>query len=315
MRILFAGTPPLAVPSLEKLAHGPGVLAVLTAPDAPAGRGRSPCPSAVKLAALTLGIPVLTPSSLDETAVADVKALAPDLLVVVAYGKIFRKNFLDLFPSGGINLHPSLLPLYRGPSPISAAILAGDRDTGVTIQKLARRFDTGDILAQLRVPLDGSETTGFLTDSLALKGAELLGSVVGDIAAGRSLTATPQEESRASYCRLVAKDDGLVDWAEPAALIERKVRAYDPWPRARTTLRGDSLLLLKTSVHPDTLVPAARAPAYGEVLAADEENGILVQTGQGVLRIERLQLQFKKPLGWRSFLHGHPDLQDIRLGN
>ncbi|HTP58355.1 MAG TPA: methionyl-tRNA formyltransferase, partial [Spirochaetia bacterium] len=155
MRILFAGTPPLAVPSLEKLAQDLEVSAVLTAPDSPSGRGRTPCPSAVKQAALTLGIPALTPEKLDQEAIASVKALAPDLLVVVAYGKIFRRSFLDLFPRGGINVHPSLLPLYRGPSPISAAILAGDAETGVTVQKLAMKFDTGDILSQARVPLDG----------------------------------------------------------------------------------------------------------------------------------------------------------------
>ncbi len=315
MRILFAGTPPIAVPSLEKLARQVGVLAVLTAPDAPAGRGRSPCPSAVKQKALALGLPVLTPLSLDQAVQAEVRALGPDLLVVVAYGKIFRKNFLDLFPSGGINLHPSLLPLHRGPSPITAAILAGDRETGVTVQKLAMRFDTGDILAQVSVPLTGSETTGSLTGSLAEVGADLLSSVVEKMAAGHALTGTAQEEFRATYCRLVAKEDGLVDWTEQASLIERKVRAYDPWPRARTLLAGESLLLLKTSVHPDTLVPAARAPAPGVVLAADGENGILVQTGQGILKVERLQLQFKKPLDWRSFLHGHPDLPGIRLGN
>ncbi len=315
MRILFAGTPPMAVPSLENLARELRVVAALTAPDQPVGRGRTPCPSAVKEAALGLRVPVLTPASLDAAAIEAVKELAPDLLVVVAYGKIFKKKFLDLFPRGGINLHPSLLPLYRGPSPITAAILAGDGETGVTVQKLAMRFDTGDTLAQVRVPLHGNETTGSLTDALSRIGADLLLKVTGDIADGHPPAAGPQDESRASYCRLVSKQDGLLDWNAPASLIERKVRAYDPWPRARTTLNGSSLLLLKTVVHPGTLVRAAGAPVPGEVLAADEENGILVQTGQGVLRIERLQLHFKKPLDWQSFLHGHPDLPGVRLGN
>jgi len=314
MRILFAGTPPMAVPSLEKLARELGVAGALTAPDQPVGRGHVLCPSAVKQAALGLGVPVLTPASLDESAIGAVKELTPDLLVVVAYGKIFKKKFLDLFPLGGINLHPSLLPLYRGPSPITAAILAGDNETGVTVQKLAMRFDTGDTLAQARVPLDGTETTGSLTDALSRAGADLLLKVTRDIADGHPPVAAPQDESRASYCGLVGKEDGLLDWNAPASLIERKVRAYDPWPRARTSLNGSSLLLLKTSVHPGTLSRAAGAPIPGEVLAADEEAGILVQTGQGVLRIERLQVQFKKPLDWRSFLHGHPDLPGVRLG-
>jgi methionyl-tRNA formyltransferase len=315
MRIIFAGTPPMAVPSLEKIARNPGVAAVLTAPDAPAGRNRTPYPSAVKQVAMALGIPVLTPAVLDETARETVRTLAPDLLVVVAYGKIFKKNFLDLFPRGGINVHPSVLPRHRGPSPITAAILAGDRETGVTVQKLAMRFDTGDILAQVRVPLDGTETTGSLTDSLSAVGAEQLSGVIADMEAGRPAAAAEQDESQASYCRLVRKEDGLISWAEPAAVIERKVRAYDPWPRTSTTLGGTSLLLLKSSVHPDTLPNAAHEPVPGDVVAANGEQGILVQTGQGILRIERLQLQFKKPMDWRSFLNGRPDLLGMRLGN
>ncbi len=314
MRILFAGTPPMAVRSLEKLAREAEVCAVLTAPDQPAGRGRAPCPSAVKQAALALGIPAFMPAALDQAAVNELGALSPEMLVVVAYGKIFRKSFLDIFPRGAINLHPSLLPRYRGPSPISAAILSGDTETGVTIQKIARRFDTGDILAQVRIPLDGSETTGALSASVAEAGAKLLSSVVADISAGRPPTPIPQAEDQASSCRLVRKEDGVVDGTEPAAVIERTVRAYDPWPRAQTTLEGSSLLLLKTSVHPGNLAGAAGAPVPGDVLAADEENGILVQTGQGILRIERLQLQFRKPLDWRSFLHGRPDLAGARLG-
>jgi methionyl-tRNA formyltransferase len=314
MRILFAGTPPMAVPSLEKLAQEMDVRGVLTAPDQPAGRGRSPCPSAVKQAALARQIPVLTPSSLDAAAVADVKSLSPEILVVVAYGKIFKKSFLDLFPRGGINLHPSLLPRFRGPSPITAAILAGDEETGVTVQEIAMRFDTGAILAQSRVALDGRETTGTLTAALAEIGASLLSSVVTTIAKSRPLEPIPQVEADASYCRLVRKEDGVVDWNEPASAIERKVRAFDPWPRARTSLRGASLLLLKTRLHPDRLANAAHVPVPGEVLAADDKNGILVETGHGILRIERLQLQFRKPLDWLPFLHGHPDLAGVRLG-
>lgn len=315
MRIIFAGTPPIAVPSLEKIARNAGVAAVLTAPDAPVGRSRSPRPSAVKQAAMALGVPVLTPAALDEAAREAVRSLAPDLLVVVAYGKIFKKSFLDLFPLGGMNVHPSLLPRYRGPSPLTAAILAGDAETGVTVQKLAMRFDTGDILAQVRVPLDGAETTGSLTDSLSRIGADLLSGVIADMEAGRPVAATAQDESQASYCRLVGKENGLIDWTEPAIMIERKVRAYDPWPRTSTTLGGTSLLLLKTSVHPETLAHAAHEPVPGDVVAADGENGILVQTGQGILRIERLQLQFKKPTDWRSFLNGRPNLLGMRLGN
>ncbi len=314
MRVLFAGTPPLAVPSLEKLAPAVDVCAVLTTPDEPAGRGRSPRPSAVKQAASALGVRVLQPESLDEAAMADVKALVPELLVVVAYGKIFKKAFLELFPRGGINLHPSLLPRFRGPSPVTAAILAGDKETGITVQRIARKFDSGDILSQVRVSLTGSETTGSLTETVAPLGAEILLSVVRDIAAGRAPAAVPQAEEDATYCSIVRKEDGVIDWQEPAAVIERKVRAYDPWPRARTTLRGASLLLLKCRAHPDTLHDAARTSAPGVVLAADRDRGILVRAGDGILEIERLQLQFRKPLDAPAFLLGQPDLCGARLG-
>ncbi len=311
MRILFAGSPFLAVPSLERIAREQQVVGVLTCCDRPAGRGGGLEPSPVKLSALALGLHLLQPARLDAAAIDEVKRLDPQLLVVAAFGRIFRKEFLDIFPGGGINLHPSLLPRHRGPSPISAAILEGDVETGVTVQKLALRFDTGDILAQRAVPLDGSETTGTLTASLAVTGAELLAEVLASAPAGQAPIGTPQDEERASYCRIVRKEDGRIDWAEPARLIERKVRAYDPWPRADTTWNGASLLLLKTAVYPGTFTDAGEP---GRVLASDKRHGLLVRTGDGVLAVERLQLQFKKPLDWRSFLNGHPDLVGARLG-
>ena len=150
MRVLFAGTPALAVPSLRVAAHAHDVVGVLTAPDKPAGRGRTTSPPPVAVAARDLALSLLQPAVLNADVIDSVRQLAPDILVVVAYGKIFRESFLSLFRLGGINLHPSLLPLYRGPTPITAAILNGDRETGVTIQRLALKFDTGDILAQSR---------------------------------------------------------------------------------------------------------------------------------------------------------------------
>ena len=311
MRVLFAGSPSLAVPSLERIAPEHEVVGVLTCCDQPAGRGGCLEPSPVKGRALALGLPLLQPARLDAAAIDEAKSLGADMLVVAAFGRIFRQEFLDIFPAGAINLHPSLLPRHRGPSPISAAILAGDGETGVTVQKIALRFDTGEILAQRAVPLDGTETTGTLSESLSRVGAELLSQVLAGAAAGRPLEGTVQDEERASYCRIVRKEDGIIDWAEPAALIERKVRAFDPWPRAVTTWKGASLLLLKTAVYPGTFTGAGEP---GAVLASDTRRGLLVRTGDGVLAIERLQLQFKKPLDWRAFLNGHPDLVGARLG-
>jgi len=313
MRILFAGSPSLAVPSLEKLARAHEVCAVLASPDNPAGRGRALRSPPVKEAAQGLGLRVLQPRKLDAAAEEEIRGLAPELLAVAAYGRIFRKSFLDIFPRGGINLHPSLLPRYRGPSPIAAAILAGDAESGVTVQRMALEFDTGDILAQERVSLRGEETAGSLTEQLARLGAELLAAVVAAEAEGRPVPARPQRAEEASYCHPLRAEDGAVDWAEPASLIERKVRAYDPWPRARTRLGPVSLLLLKTHVYPGTLDDAARA-APGDVVAADGTHGLLVRTGRGILAVERLQPQFKKPMDWRSFLNGRPDAVGARLG-
>jgi methionyl-tRNA formyltransferase len=314
MRILFAGTPALAVPSLEKLAHAHTLVGVLTSPDQPAGRGRACTPSPVKEAALALGLRVLQPARLDAAFLQEARDLAADTLAVAAYGKIFKPAFLGLFPQGGINLHPSLLPRFRGPSPISAAILAGDSETGVTVQKIALKFDTGDILAQRRHILRGDETTATLSETLAGVGAELLSQVLADIDAGKPPAPVSQREEEATYCHPLRKEDGAVDWREPAAVLERKVRAYDPWPRAATTFRGQTCLLLKSHLYPGTLPAGDAEAAPGTVLAADPAHGLLLATGAGILAVERLQLQFKKPTDWRSFLNGHPEIVGTRLG-
>jgi len=314
MRILFAGTPALAVPCLERIARAHDVAGVLTGRDRPAGRGRAPVSSPVKVKALSLGLRLFQPERLDTVFLDEVRALSADLLVVAAYGRIFRQLFLDIFPMGCINVHPSLLPRHRGPSPISAALLGGDHETGVTIQRIALKFDTGDILAQMRHLLNGEETTATLTDTLAGKGAELLASVVQGIAAGRPTVPIAQREEEASYCHPLRKEDGVVRWEEPAEIVERKVRAFDPWPRASTIHSGETLLLLKSHVYPDTLPAESAGTAPGTVLAADTKHGLLVGTGRGVLAVERLQLQFKKPLDWRPFLNGHPEIVGTRLG-
>jgi methionyl-tRNA formyltransferase len=313
MRVLFAGTPSLAVPSLQKIARC--AVGALTSPDQPSGRGRSCASSPVKEAALSLGLKLFQPPRLDAAFIEEVRALAPDLLVVAAYGKIFRRAFLEVFPLGGINLHPSLLPRFRGPSPVSAAILAGDPETGVTVQRIALKFDTGDILAQERYPLNGNETTSTLGEALAARGAGLVESIIARYEAGNPPTPIPQREEEASYCHPLRKEEGLVDWGEPADLIEKKIRAYDPWPRSSTTLAGELLLLLKSHVHPDTLGSETAPKAPGVILAADKAHGLLVQAGKGILAVERLQPRFKKAMDWRAFMNGHPEVIGQRLGS
>lgn len=317
MRVLFAGTPEIAVPSLDAVASRHEVAGVLTAPDREAGRGRKPEPPPVKLKAEALGLTVLQPERLDAAAREEVSRLHPEILVVVAYGRIFGPKFLSLFPTGGINLHPSLLPRWRGPSPIPAAILAGDGTTGITVQRLAERMDAGDILVQVQVPLSGTETTASLTRYAADRGAELVLEALSGLEHG-TLAGVPQNEADASYCRLITKADGVVRWEESAAAIERMIRAYDPWPRARTVWNGVGLSLLSGGVYTGGTVPRERdrpgSPVPGEVLGIDTREGILVQTGDGILAVRELQLQAKKALEWRAFLNGVRDFIGTVLG-
>jgi methionyl-tRNA formyltransferase len=310
MRVLFAGTPGIAVPSLRETARAHEVCAVLTGTDRPAGRGRTTGISEVKKAALSLGLRVLEADRIDAGVRDAVRELAPELLVVVAFGRIFRQSFLDLFPRGGVNVHPSLLPRHRGPSPITSAILCGDRETGVTVQRIALEVDAGEVYAQRRVGLDGAETTGSLTAMLAEVGAGLLAEVLASIEAG---TAAPVPQAGEVTCsRLTAKEEGTVDWKEPAAVIERKVRAYDPWPHASTTWEGRPLLLLQTRLTAGTVIPAPGA-VPGTVLGPSQD-GLAVQAGDGPLALVRLQAAFGRPMDWRSFLNGHPGIMGARLG-
>jgi methionyl-tRNA formyltransferase len=311
MRLLFAGSPELAVPSLEALARHHELCGVLTNPDRPTGRGREPAQTPVKRAGLSLGVHVLQPATFDTVLAERVRRLSPELLVVVAFGTILKPEFLSLFPRGGINLHASLLPRYRGPAPITAVILAGESETGLTVQTLAPRMDAGDILALRRVELTGEETTASLSRRLAGLGPGLLLETLAGLDAG-TITSQPQDEARASYCRLVRKEDGRVDWHSSAVHIERMIRAYDPWPRAFTTFHGSQLALLSGRVFPDE-IDCAEKPE-GLVLEADSGYGILVRTGRGVLCVDALQLQARKPLDWRSFLNGHRDLIGTILG-
>ncbi len=311
MRILFAGSPEFAVPSLVSLHEDHQITAVLTNPDKPAGRGKLPEATPVKAQALALGLPVLQPQSFDLPLLERVGALGAELLVVVAFGRILKKEFLDLFPRGGINVHASLLPRYRGPSPITAAILSGERETGVTVQKLAVKMDAGDILGVRILKLTGRETTGLLSDTLSCTGAELLTVTVKEIELGRS-NPVRQNEEEATYCRLVSKQDGRIDWTADVQTIERMIRAYNPWPRAYSFYNGRRLNLMSSGVYPESIDTSGKK--QGLVLATDNRYGILVNTGGGVLYVSGLQLQAKKALDWRSFLNGQKDFIGAQLG-
>ncbi len=318
MRIFFAGTPEYAVWPLQALAQNLTIIGVLTNPDKPVGRGKKLSPPPVKVKALELNIPVFQPQKLDQNFRDTVRSLEPDLLVVAAYSKIFRESFITLFPEGGINIHPSILPKYRGPSPVQAAILNGDGETGVTVQGLALKMDSGDILAQERVPLKGDETAPELLHESFQIGARLVVEVVHGMERGAP-EGVAQNEEQASYCHLLKKQDGLINWTDGADRIARMIRAYLPWPRAHTLFGDLDLFLLEGGVLPgnrigdgDTQLKGEHEP--GRVLGMDKEYGILIHTGRGILSVKRLQLKTKKVMDWRSFLNGVRDFIDTRLG-
>ena len=323
MRILFAGSPAIAVPALETLAALCGgeecfvLSGLLTNPDSSKGRGNKPpeptdCAAAMKK--IASNIPVLKPEKLDSAARDQVAALKPDLLVSFAYGKIFGPKFLGLFPCGGINIHPSLLPRYRGPTPLPAAIINQETETGITIQKLAAEMDSGDILIQETVPLNGRETTASLSEIMAEKAARLLPAVLRGIA-GKTLQAREQDHSAASYCFLIEKNDGIIDWNQSAAEIDARIRAYNPWPLSRT-MHGETELLIHAAEIGEegggSGKPLDCSP--GQVLGKDDKKGILIKTGDGILAVKMLQYRTKKVLEWKSFLNGTRNFIGTRLG-
>ncbi|HDQ13388.1 MAG TPA: methionyl-tRNA formyltransferase [Sediminispirochaeta sp.] len=310
MRVLFAGTPSIAVPALERLHRDHEVVAVLSNPDRPKGRGKRLEAPPVKQRALELGLPVLQYSSLKGEARREIAALNPELLAVFAYGKIFGPKFLSIFPWGGLNVHPSLLPRYRGSIPIVATIVNGDTVGGVTVQKIALDLDTGDIILQKEIPLEAHTTTPELEEQASVIGAELLSRAITELENGTA-RAVRQYEAEASYCRKLSKGDGRIYWGLPSVMIDRMVRAYIPWPKAHTFWRGRRLQVFETESavqeRDGTIQP-------GTVVGIDREKGILVQTGRGGLYLRRLQLEGKKPMDWNEFINGNKDLVGSILG-
>jgi len=337
MRLLFAGSPAIAVPSLEALVLEPRnggaweVVGVLTNPDTPKGRRGTPEPTPVGLAAWDLaaeavrrGLPVptlLKPDRLGAEAREAVARLQPDLLVSFAYGRLFGPKFLACFPRGGINVHPSLLPKYRGATPIPAAILNRERLTGISVQRIAPAMDEGDVLAREPIPLDGTETTATLGQTVAGRAPALLLGVVAALAAAEPGAAEPgaaepgaaevQDPAQASYCGLISREDGRLDWTRSAADLDARIRAYTPWPLCWTAHRDQTLYVLEARLWPE---PPSRRLAPGTVLGVDKRAGILVQTGEGLLALTRLQYGAKKALDWRSFVNGARDFIGSSLG-
>ncbi|RRR75744.1 MAG: methionyl-tRNA formyltransferase [Candidatus Viridilinea halotolerans] len=301
MRLIFLGSPAFAVHPLEALvAAGHEVVAVVTQPDRPAGRERRLTAPPVKQAAVALGLPVLQPVTLrDPEVVAHLAALAPEVGVVAAYGAILRKNVLAIPPLGYLNIHPSLLPLHRGPTPVNGAILAGDHETGVSIMRLDAGMDSGPILAQVVVPLPPAARAGPLTAELFQLGARMLADVLPRYAAGE-VVPQAQDHSQASVTRMLKKEDGRLEWTLPALVLERMVRAYDPWPGTTTTWNGQHLRVISAAV----VATWHGAETPGNLVGCGTSGGPLVATGSGALELLEVQPAGRRAMRGSAWLLG-----------
>src|SRR5262245_38487302 len=300
LRILFFGTPDFALVTLEALLRSRHrVVGAVTQPDKPRGRGQRVAESPVKQRAFVAGVPVLQPMRLSDEAFLDrMAALEADLGVVAAYGRILTDRVLALPPLGLLNVHASVLPRYRGAAPVHRAIIAGDRETGVTIMRVVQALDAGPMLATAHRPIGADETSDEVERDLARIGAPLLVETVDGLAAG-TVRETPQDASAATYAPRLTKEDGALDWQAPAIRIHNLVRGLHPWPHASTFLHGRRLILLRSSPSDQ---PAGAAP--GTVLAA-KPGDFVVAAGSGRVHLVEVQAEGKRPMTAREFLAGH----------
>ena len=304
LRLVFAGTPEFAVPALRVASARGEVVAVYTQPDRPAGRGRALAPSPVKREALDCGIDVRQPESFrGADAKAALRALEPDLMIVVAYGLILPQSVLDIPRFGCWNLHASLLPRWRGAAPIQRAIEAGDAETGICLMQMEKGLDTGPVLLHQARPILSDDTGGTLHDRLAAIGAQVLADGLGLLRAGIRPVPRPQPDEGVTYAHKLDKHEARLDWSRPAMELARRVRAFLPWPVAEAELAGERVRL-----HEAIAVDVARGAAPGTVLAATRE-GVDVACGTGALRLRTLQREGGRPLPVADYLNGRPELR------
>jgi methionyl-tRNA formyltransferase len=305
MRIVFAGTPEFAVPCLEAaLASGHEVVAVYTQPDRPAGRGRALAASPVKQRARAAGVAVEQPENFKSIESRQrLAAYRPDLMIVVAYGLILSQKVLDIPAHGCWNVHASLLPRWRGAAPIQRAIAAGDAETGVCLMRMEKGLDTGPVYLRRAMPIAADETGGSLHDKLAALGAELVAEGLRLLAAGRLPVPETQSEIGVEYAHKLDKREAVLDLERPALELERQVRAFTPWPVAELTLGGERLRVHAAQAMTS---PSRRTP--GDIVHADRE-GIDVATGDGVLRLTRVQREGGRPVSALEYLNARSDLR------
>ena len=307
MRIVFMGTPDFAVPSLQALIDaGHDVCAVYTQPDKPQGRKQILTAPPVKTLALEHNIPVFQPNTLkNEDEQARLRELAPEVIIVVAYGKLLPKAVLDIPPHGCINVHGSLLPRWRGAAPIQWAVIAGDEMAGVTTMQMAEGLDTGDMLLTYETKVGEKETAGELFDRLAQSGAELLTQTLVKL---DEITPRPQDDAQSCYAHMLDKQMAVIDWSKSAHEIDCLIRGLNPWPIALTTLSGERLKVFAAE-------KAAGNGEPGTVLEADPKKGLTVACGEGALRLTEIQLVGGKRMKATDFLRGHSVAQGVKLGD
>jgi methionyl-tRNA formyltransferase len=303
MKIVFAGTPEFAVPSLRAAARHNEVVAVYTQPDRPAGRGRGLAASPVKLEALKRGIPVLQPETLrNPDTQAALRALAPDIMVVVAYGLILPRAVLAIPRHGCWNVHASLLPRWRGAAPIQRAIEAGDTESGVCLMQMEAGLDTGPVILRQATPISATDTGGLLHDRLAELGAQVLADGLGLLRAGIRPIPTPQPAEGVSYAHKLDKAEARLDWSQPAEVLARKVRAFVPWPIAEASVAGERL-----RIHGAVALDLRHQAAPGTLLAATRQ-GLDIACGQGALRLRVVQREGGKAITAADYLNARRDL-------
>jgi len=312
MRLVFLGTPAFAVPTLERIVgSGRQILLVVTQPDRPRGRGQKLAPSSVKEAAMRLGLPVFQPERLRRPeAVARLRELAADAMVVVGYGQIIPQSIIDLAPLGIINVHASLLPKYRGAGPVQWAILNGETITGVTTMRIDAGLDTGDILLKARTEIGPEETAVELGNRLAVMGADLLVETLERLDWG-TLTPEKQNPAEATYAPLLKKEDGLIDWRQPAAAIHNRVRGFQPWPGAYTRIRGRTLHIWRSRLLIETPCGSKGGCVPGRVVTLKP---LVVSCGEGAIELLEVQLEGRKRLSAADFINGRHLTENDSLG-
>lgn len=310
MRVIFMGTPDFAAGTLEEIVKaGHEVVGVVTQPDKPKGRGKTMMPTPVKETALKYNLPVYQPKKVREPEFVELlRSLKPDVMVVAAFGQIITKEILEMPKYGCINVHASLLPAYRGAAPIQWAVINGDKESGVTIMQMDEGIDTGDMIEKAVVPIAEDETGGSLFDKLSHTGAKLCVKVLRDLEEGTAVREKQPEESTTPYAKMIDKKMGEVDWKKSAKEIEQLIRGLNPWPSAYTKVHGKTLKLWKAKVLLET---SQMNP--GQIVKVTKDS-LAVQTGQGMLEIQELQLEGKKRMDTSSFLRGYVLAEGESLG-